>query len=69
MQLSNDRFLRVREEQPGHIHSGFSERTLVSSHVITGDLCAFKRVDSHKVLLGRVGKFSYKEGNKKERAH
>ena len=67
--LSNDRLLRVREEIPDHLYSGSTSGTETSKHVITGDLCFFRRIDCEKVLVGRVVQFSYIEGNKKERQY
>lgn len=65
-QVSNDRLLRVREEQPSHLFSGIDERGSLSSSVRVGDLCVFRRVDCDKLLLGRVMQFSYLTGNKRQ---
>ena len=71
--MPNDRLLRVREEQPDHLFSGSTSGTdsgtETSKHVITGDLCFFRRIDCDKVLVGRVIQFSYIEGNKRERQY
>ena len=66
-QLSNDRLLRVREDQPAHLYSGSSARLETPAHVIAGDLVIFKRCDDgEKMLLGRVVQFSYMTGRTKE---
>ena len=69
IQLSNDRLLRVREDQPSHLYSGSPIDVQNTSYVINGDLCIFKRIDCDKVLIGRVVQFSYIKGNKKARAY
>ena len=70
IQLSNDRLLRVREEQPDHLYSGSSVGTQNPCHVISGDLCLFKRIDCEKILVGRILQFSYyKEKTKKQQAY
>ena len=72
IQLSNDRLLRVREDQPTHLYSGsLTDEQENCSHVIAGDLCIFRRIDCHdKVLLGRLVSFAYPKGNtKKDRAY
>ena len=69
-QVSNDRLLRVRAEQPSHLYSKNNEQSRDPSHVLIGDLCIFRRVDcDKKVLLGRVVKFSYLKGTKKQREY
>ena len=70
-QLSNDRLLRVREDQPEHLYSGSSTEAQTLSHVIGGDLVVFRRIDdSSKMLLGRAVQFSYMSGRtKQERAY
>ncbi len=69
-QLSNDRLLRVRASQPGHLFNGESESGLDEENIVrSGDLCFFERIDSEKILIGRVIQFSYLEGNKKDRQY
>ena len=71
-QVSNDRLLRVRSDQPSHLFSGMEiqERNEnPTKHVHAGDLCIFRRVDCEKVLLGRIVQFSYLEGTKKQRQY
>ena len=68
-QVSNDRLLRVRSSQPSHLFSASDLENNSSSFVRMGDLCLFHRVDSEKVLLGRVIQFSYLEGSKKQREY
>ena len=68
-QLSNDRLLRVRSEQPSHLFSGIDQQSALSSNVRIGDLCVFRRVDCDRLLLGRVIQFSYLTGSKKQRSY
>ena len=61
--LSSDRLIRVRTDE--------SKSSRINSEltVKSGDLCFFKRVDSDKILAGRVIQFSYLEGNKRQREY
>ena len=74
-QLSNDRLLRVRSAQPSHLFTGMNKcNTSLSAsghqeRVCSGDLCIFRRIDSEKLLLGRLIQFSYLEGSKKSREY
>ena len=69
-QLSNDRLLRVRANNPDHLYSVDSKRVSASNTVRAGDLCAFRRIDDDKkFLLGRVIQFSYLNGNKRQRQY
>ena len=68
-QLSNDRLLRVRDEQPSRIFSNTGRETGPQKSVRCGDLCFFSRVDCEKCLVGRVIQFSYLTGSKKERQY
>ena len=66
-QLSNDRLLQVREDQPEHVYSGSTNEAQRFSHVIAGDLVVFRRIDvSSKMLLGRTVQFSYMTGRTKK---
>ena len=59
-QLSNDRLLRVREEQPTHLSPDRFQKSVEDSNIRAGDLCVFRRIDDNeKLLLGRVVQFSY----------
>ena len=66
LQLSNDRLLRVRNEQPSHLLTGNDNNpndTEVIVHI--GDLIIIRQIDNpEKVLLGRVIQFSYLEGTR-----
>ena len=70
-QLSNDRLLRVRASQPGHLFNGESELGTDQERVIvrSGDLCFFRVQHSTNILIGRIIQFSYLEGSKKERQY
>ena len=69
-QLSNDRLLRVRSIQPSHLfNKDVSNGCNNEGKVNSGDLCFFRRMDSDKVLIGRVVQFSYLEGSKKQREY
>ena len=70
-QLSSDRLLRVRSEQPKHIFSSTPFHDCGHQETVNcGDLCIFKRVDdSSKCLAGRIIQFSYLAGNKRERQY
>ena len=71
-QLSNDRLLRVRTDQPEHLFSGHQEagnEDGIQSIVRVGDMCVFQRVESSNLLLGRAVCFSYLEGNKRQRQY
>lgn len=70
-QVSKDRLLRVRAEQPTHIFGSSSLNKKCDNRAVKcGDLCVFKRVDDNsKCLLRRVIQFSYMQGNKKERQY
>ena len=68
-QLSNDRLLRVRAEQPSHIFSNIGGETGPQKSVRCGNLCFFSRVDCEKCLVGRVVQFSYLTGSKKQRQY
>ena len=70
-QISNDRLLRVRSNQPTHLFSGLDTgQEGTSSHVNIGDLCLFRQeIDNEKVLMGRVVSFSYMEGPKRVREY
>ena len=73
-QLSNDRLLRVRSAQPSQLFNGMNifNTSLSGSgqqqQVFSGDLCIFRRVDSEKLLVGRVIQFSYL-GSKRSREY
>lgn len=70
MSLSNDRLLRVREEQPAHIFSTSSSQDSEDNYLQCGSLCIFRRVDNDsRYLVGRAVQFSYLEGSKKERQY
>ena len=68
-QLSNDRLLRVRSEQPSHLFSGIDQQSTLGSNVRVGDLCVLRRVDCDRLVMGRVVQFSYLTGTKKQRAY
>lgn len=68
-QISSDRLMRVRSEQPSHIFTGTETGTGPQTSVKSGDLCIFTRVDCEKCLLGRIIQFSYLAGNKKDRQY
>lgn len=71
-QISNDRLLRVRSDQPSHLFSGteVNDRNLSPKNLVhAGDLCLFRRIDCEKVLLGRIVQFSYLFGSKRERQY
>ena len=61
--LSSDRLIRARTDE--------SKSSRINSEltVKSGDLCFFKRVDSDKILAGRVIQFSYLERNKRQREY
>ena len=68
IQLSNDRLLRVREQQASHLMD--SENVdILDSFVKVGDYCIFKRIDHPKFIIGRVIQFSYLYGNKRDRQY
>ena len=70
MSLSNDRLLRVRDEQPSHIFSFSSSQRSEDNYLYCGNLSIFKRVDNDsRYLVGRAVQFSYLEGSKKERQY
>ena len=70
-QVSNDRLLRVRWDQPEHLFSIGETYVGMDTSVRSGDLCVFKRVDrkNPKYLLGRVVQFSYLSGSKRDRQY
>ena len=68
-QLSNDRLLRVREEQPNHLLNRENVRNVVETFVKIGDTCIFKRLDTEKYLTGKFVQFSHLMGNKHERQY
>ena len=69
-QLSNDRLLRVRAAQPSHLYNNNNKSHCQREELIqSGDLCAFKQVESDKLIIGRVIQFSYLEGTKKQREY
>ena len=71
-QVSSDRLLRVRRDQPDHLFSVTEIDTgYVKSCVRSGDLCIFQRVDRKRkmYLVGRVIQFSYLSGSKKDRQY
>lgn len=69
-QLSNDRLLRVRAAQPSHLYNSNNKSHCQREELIqSGDLCAFKQVESDKLIIGRVIQFSYLEGTKKQREY
>ena len=69
-QLSNDRLLRVRSAQPTHLFSGTrGNDSGPQQRVYSNDLCFFRRIDSEKLLIGRVVQFSYLEGSKRAREY
>lgn len=68
-QISSDRLMRVRSEQPSHIFTGTETGTGPQTSVKSGVLCIFTRVDCEECLLGRIIQFSYLAGSKKERQY
>ena len=71
-QISNDRLLRVRRDQPDHLFSlPEIDAGYVRSRVRSGDLCIFQRIDRKRkmYLVGRVIQFSYLSGSKKDRQY
>ncbi len=71
-QVSNDRLLRVRSQQPTHVFATtYLSTTDTQRNVVkSGDMCLFKRVDDpSKSLLGRIVQFSYLKGNKRARQY
>ena len=68
--MSNDRLLRVRSAQPTHLFSGTrGNDSGPQQRVNSNDLCFFRRIDSEKLLIGRVVQFSYLEGSKRAREY
>ena len=69
-QVSGDRLLRVRAEQPNHIYTNHSIPSRSSADKVnSGDLCIFSRLDSQKYLLGRAIQVSYLSGSKRARQY
>ena len=69
-QMSNDRLLRVRSNQPSHLFSSTSNSKICSStNVQINSLCFFRRIDNDEIILGRVVQFSYLQGSKKQREY
>ena len=68
-QVSSDRLIRVRSEQPDHLFSNSESTSGPQKSVKSGDLCVFKRIDQKKYIVGRVIQFSYLLGNKRERQY
>ena len=66
--LSNDRLLRVWQNQLSHIHDARNNAVYPENHLKTCDLCMFRKVDdSSKFGIGRLLQFSYMHGSKKGR--
>ena len=68
-QVSNDRILTVRSQQPTHV---FAATYLSTTDTIlkSEDMCLLKRVDDpSKLLLGRLVQFSYLKGKKRARQY
>ena len=68
-QVSSDRLIRVRSEQPDHLFSNSESTSGPQKSVKSSDLCVFKRLDEKKYIVGRVIQFSYLLGNKRERQY
>ena len=69
-QVSNDRLLRVRRDQPDHLFSVPDTAGDTRSSVHSGDLCGvFERIDKKKEVIGRVIQFSYLDGSKRDRQY
>ena len=70
LQISNDRLLRVRNEQPSHLLTGNENDPSGTEVIHIGDLILIRVIDnSGKVLLGRVVQFSYLQGTKSSRRY
>ena len=63
--LSSDRLIRVREKDLKSLAEPGKSRSVVSS----GDLCVFRRIDTDKILIGRIVQFLYLEGNKRQQEY
>ena len=68
-QVSNDRLLRVRRDQPDHLFSVPDTAGDTRPSVHSGDLCVFERIDKKKEVIGRVIQFSYLDGSKRDRQY
>ncbi len=70
-QISSDRLLRVPAIQPSHLFAGMDINDYALSKTVrAGDLCIFRRVNrKDKCLLGRIVRFSYLSGTKRNRQY
>ena len=68
-QVSGDRLIRVRSEQPDHLFSNSESTSGPQKSVKSGDLCVFKRLGEKKYIVGRVIQFSYLLETKRERQY
>ena len=68
VQLSNDRLLRVRSDQPSHLLD-VENVVVVDSFAKVGDFAIFKRFDNDKFLIGKIVQFSYLDGKKRDRQY
>ena len=68
-EVSNDRLIRVRRDQPDHLFSVSPAHSFNTNCVQSGDLCIFRRVDNCKNLIGRVIQFSYLDGSKRDQQY
>ena len=67
-QLSNDRLLRVRGQDAGHLFSNSSEEHTNDSCVSVGDMSVFANEEG-KYVFGRIVQFSYLRGTKREQQY
>ena len=68
LNVSNDRLLRVRSNQPSHIYHSKESTLYPKNHIKSGDLCIFKREGmANEHLIGRIVQFSYLSGSKRDR--
>ena len=68
--VSHDRLLRVRANQPEHVHNLGNNLIYPQDHMKFCDLCVFRRTgDGNKLAIGRVIQFSYLQGTKKNREY